>query len=271
MRQAELPTPIRVQAPFYAVKRFIARGLCHPLIGRSISMMFGDRIPSNGCVINTSSKAIVPSVKAALFWGFYESAEVRLVKAYLRKDLDVIELGSSLGVISCHILRKLEPACRLVCVEANPDLLLPLQENINQNCKGKRATVVHGAITSGSDGMALVNLTLAEDNTASHIALDDSLKEAVRVPALTLSNVLRDKRIEGDFALVSDIEGAEVNFIENDEGALRKCQQMIIELHESRWNGSVLTVNELRHALEQLHGFRLGSHYGPVCVFERSL
>src|ERR1700730_12780210 len=100
MEQAEVSTPIRLRAPLFSVKRVIARIICHPLIGRIISLVFRDRIPSRGSLIHTKDKAVVPSVKAALFWGLYESAEVRFVKEFLRSDLDVIELGSSLGVVT---------------------------------------------------------------------------------------------------------------------------------------------------------------------------
>lgn len=260
--------PIRLQARFFRLKRLIAGIMCHPLVGKVISAILRNRIPSDGCVINTDSDAIAPSLKAALFWGIYESAEVRFVKEYLRSDLDVVELGSSLGVVSCQILRKLKPGARLVCVEANPHLLGTLQENLKQLSSGHDVSVVHGAVTNPSNGLS-VQIVLGADSTASHVIEDNGVQEGVPVPALTLSNILRDNQIAGSFSLVSDIEGAEVCFIENDSVALRQCEQVLIELHETSWAGHTVSVDRLRRRLEEVHGFMMRASHGPVCFFER--
>jgi FkbM family methyltransferase len=260
---------IRLRARFFGIKRLIAGIMCHPLVGRLISIVFRNRIPSRGCVINTDCEAVTPSLKAALFWGLYESSEVRFVKEYLRNDLDVIELGSSLGVVSCQILRKLKPGLRLVCVEANPHLLKTLRQNLEQQSSGHDVTVVHGAVANPSSDNSSVHFALAVDSTASHVASDDGPLEAVSVPALTLSEILRANHIDRSFSLVSDIEGAETSFIESDDVALRRCEQILIELHETSLDGKAISVDRLRQRLEEAHGFILRHSYGPVCLFER--
>jgi FkbM family methyltransferase len=266
--QLESLTTIRLRAPLFSVKRFIAKALCHSLFGQAIAKIFKERIPSGGCVIHTGSSAVLPSIKASLFWGIYESAEIRFVKKYLRDDLDVIELGSSLGVVTGHISRKLKPDARVICVEANPYLLETLRKNVEENCNGRSVNIVHGAVTDKAEGRTTIDLFIGDDNTASHTGVDPS-RAFVTVPALTLSDVVRGQNIRRDFALVSDIEGAEVSFIENDKAALLNCKQIIIELHETIWKGSTVTVDRLRLLLESVYGFRLLANHGPVCVFER--
>lgn len=269
LMQADTITSIRLRAPLFSIKRFVARVLCHPQVGRIIALIFRDRIPSRGVVIDTGSSSVEPWVKASLLWGIYESAEVRFVKKHLRGDLDVIELGSSLGVVTSQISLKLHPQKRIVCVEANPALLETLQKNVSRNCSGRNVTIVHGAISDAESESGFINLAIGEDTTASRVTEQVS-KNSVRVPALTLKKVLESQSITGDFVLVSDVEGAEVNFIGNENDALRHCQQMIIELHETDWKGTLLTVEQLRSRLERLHGFQLVESYGPVCVFARS-
>jgi len=126
------------------------RGLLRPLyrasLGRVLGALFRDQIPCEGCVIDTSDEVIAPRVKAKLFLRGYEHDEIRFVKRHLRRDLDVIELGSSLGVVAAHIARKLDPGRRLVCVEANPALLKSIWTNVHQNAPHARLDVVSGAV-----------------------------------------------------------------------------------------------------------------------------
>ena len=116
--------------------------------------MLHDRITSAGCDVDTSHAAISPSIKASLFWGLYESAEIRLVQRYLRPDLDVVELGSSLGVVACHIRRILSPDRRLVCVEADSSLLPILTSTLQRNACAGNLTIVAGAIDYRARGSA---------------------------------------------------------------------------------------------------------------------
>jgi FkbM family methyltransferase len=268
----ELPleegTAIKLRAPLFSLKRLVGQVLCHSFVGNIISFIFQDRIPSHGFRIHTASAAVQPWVKASLFWGMYESAEMRFINKYLRPDLDTVELGASLGVITSEISRKLNHSRRIVCVEANPSLIETLQKNINENCVDRNVRVVHAAIYDSGTKEGFVKLAFGDDNTDSRIT-ETFLKNSVSVPAMTLNTVLETQGISDDFTLVSDVEGAEAAFIENDDGALRKCQQVIIELHETNWRGALLTAEHLRGRLERRHGFRLVESYGPVCVFER--
>jgi len=128
--------------------------------------------------------------------------------------------------------------------------------------------VVHGAVANPSNGLS-VQIVLGADSTASRVVEDKGFQGSVPVPALTLSDILRDNRITGRFSLVSDIEGAEVCFVENDAVALRRCEQVLIELHETSWAGQTVSVDRLRLRLEEAHGFVMRANHGPVCLFER--
>ena len=71
-----------------------------------------------------------------IFWGFYESAELRLIRKHLPATLDVVELGGSLGVVAAHIGQRLEPGRQLISVEANPALIEALRTNITRSASG---------------------------------------------------------------------------------------------------------------------------------------
>ncbi len=251
-----------------AAKRRLVEWICHEAIGSVVRRVFGAGIPSRGLRIDTEAPGVSDRTRAEIFWGAYESTEVRYVRRYLHRDLDVVELGSSLGVVSCQIARHLERRCRLVCVEANPNLIPALERNLARNAPDRSTIVLHGAIdydtTRNSAPLRLSSLT-----TSSRLASAASDHDTVSwVPTTTLRRVLATTAL-GPFALVADIEGAEAGILFHDAEALELCQQIVIELHSVEFDGSRLSPDDLAARIEHL-GFRAGPAYGPVRVFERT-
>jgi len=54
----------------------------------------------------------------------------------------------------------------------------------------------------------------------------------------------------------------------HDADALLLCQQIIIELHETRTSDPDFPVEDLLAMIVE-HGFDLRARHGPVCVLER--
>lgn len=261
----DLAQPVRPR--LLRAKQAAAWAGCQPWVGDIFARLLNNRIPHRGCTIDTSSKAVSASVKARLLWGLYESAETRFVKQYLRDDLDVIELGSSLGVVASHIAKKLRADGRLICVEANDRLLESIARNVKANTTGAKLTLVHAAAYYGDEDAQVIGFHRDADSTASAIASPGG-QALDLVPALTLEALLGRFGVE-DYALVCDIEGAEAGLIAREAAGLARCQQIIIELHDAVWNGLAVTVEEMCGKLRDTHGFILRDRYGPVCVFER--
>lgn len=248
-------------------KKNVFRVLYRPSLGRVFAALFRDQIPCQGCVIDTSSEVVVPRIKAKLFLRGYEYEEITFVKRYLRPDLDVVDLGSSLGVVAAHIACKLGPERRLVCVEANPALLECIQTNVHRNAPHAQVTIVYGAVEYPADRRACVRLALGFDNLVSRV-VEDGSQEWIPVPAITLSRILLEHGLD-DYALVSDIEGSEAGVIEQGGEALAHCQQIIIELHHTTRAGRRVTIGELVRTLQEKHGYRIREQLGSVFVFER--
>ena len=253
---------------FAHAKALLARVLCHPFVGTILGQVYRNRIPSRGCLIDTGG-TMSPIVNAYLFWGLYESAEIRFVQQYLRRDLDVLELGSSLGVVACHIARRLDQGRRLVCVEANGELLSLIKTNLDRNVSGTTPTILHGAIDYSVPVGTAVPLALGDTNLTSVTAHNSEMLETTATaPAITLGAVLRQHSID-DYALVADIEGAEAGMLLREEEALTRCRQMIIELHRTEFNGQVFSAAELADVIMRRHGFAMQAVHGPVYVFEK--
>lgn len=252
-----------------SAKARLAAVLCSRFSGRLLGALYHDRIARQGVVIHTSAEVVSPVVKASVFWGIYESAEIRFVRHYLDSTLDVVELGSSIGVVSSHIARRLDAGGRMVCIEANPLLLPVLRQNLAANAGHISVDVVHGAVVYGVDSPS-VSFELAELSTHSQLA---DAAEAVRggrrvtVPSITLADILDDRAITR-YALVCDIEGAEAGLLERDTSALAECRQLIIELHDTTYDGRPVTVGSMLRRIEEL-GFERRDGYGSVFVFGR--
>lgn len=92
--------------------------------------------------------------------------------------------------------------------------------------------------------------------------------ESVRVSKVSLQQVCMQYGLK-QFGLACDIEGAEVGFILSDNEALKKCQQIIIELHKTDYQGREYSIDELCEIIHHKHGFSLRARRAGVCVFER--
>ncbi len=254
------------------VKRFVELALSHPALGRLVGALLRDDIRIRGCRIDTSGDVVAPAAKAALFFGLYEKSEIRFVRRHLARDLDVVELGASLGVVSSHIAQHLAPQRRLVCVEANPRLLERARANVLRNAPGASVAFVHGAIDYSRGGGDTAAFSLSEGNLSSRLASPTTVGTVVSVPRVTLTGVLREHGLT-EYALVSDIEGAEAALLLADRDALQGCRALVIELHDAEVEGQRVGVEDSIRTIESL-GFILRDRSGigragPVCAFVR--
>jgi FkbM family methyltransferase len=245
------------------LKRLVASVIQSGPIGDAISWFYGDVIPFHGIPIDVSQSGIPAANKAALWWGMYESAEYRFIKAFLFPNLPVIELGSSIGAISSAIAGQLDHGQRLICVEANPFLIPQLRKNLVRNASHLSAEVIHAAVCYEGES---VRFGISANNLTSSIPGDPGA-ETTTVPAVTLKALIAQGD-RGPYQLVADIEGAEIAFLLHDAESLRSCQVMVLELHHTQANGATHTPTDLEHLIERL-GFHITARYGTVVACQR--
>lgn len=256
-------------SPAKGLKQTIASALCQPFIGRTLAFLLHDRIPCRGGLVDTSSRLVTPKIKAMLFWRIYESAEIRFIQQYLRPDLDVIELGSSIGVLASQIRRRIDDERKLITVEANPELAEQIKINVNLNTPGAQLSVINKAIDYDPSGRRAVAYSAGNSTLAGHIAEQNGDGSAPHVKTTTLAQICEEYLPGKPYVLVSDIEGAEAGIALCELDALKFCQQMIIELHATVFNREVLSIEQLSMMFIDRHGFVLRDHYGSVYVFEK--
>ena len=67
------------------------------------------------------------------------------------------------------------------------------------------------------------------------------------------------------------VEGSGIEILLNEKDALKKCSQLIIELHQTSYQDIDYRVNELARIIEDRHRFNLIEHQGSAYYFERSI
>jgi FkbM family methyltransferase len=241
-----------------SLKTRFVKAVCHPRIGRALVGATGGRARCRGARFDVTTWE--PHLAAALMYRLYERAEARFAVKYLAGSTRVLELGGNRGVVSSVLLQKLPADAQLVSVEANPGLVPDLQRNLARNSGGRRVQGRHLALSDGS-------LVLFD---ASRGALGSALSATAGepVPTTTLPQLL-DELGWDDFALLSDVEGAEASFVQGDGAGLERCRRMVIELHDTSYQDRPVTVGDMIDSLTQRHGFRLVERHRDVCVLER--
>jgi FkbM family methyltransferase len=243
------------------MKLTVANVLTSATIGRLIGSIFRNRIRNRGLVFDTADQIVSPKVKASLFFGLYESSEIRMIQGYVKGAQTVVDLGASLGFAGCHALKQMSLTGHYVAVEADPALIPSLKKRLDAHAAGRKVTVVNAAITD-TDGQAV--LARGDGTTRAGIG-----KEGIVVPSLTLSSLLNEHDIDGWYTLLMDIEGQENAIFETDAAALEKCTGAVVEFHPIQSGGTSLTPDDLRMKMQRL-GFRAIQSHGPVSFMERS-
>jgi len=198
-----------------------------------------------------------PDTIGAIVFGVYEYPERVLIEHWLPSDVDCIELGCSIGVISRVILKKLRADKRLTGVEASAPLLDLAKRNIAAAGFSARFNPVWGAVHYGSDSVAFaenadhIRGSVAVESTAGHTT----------VPCVTLAEAVAG--LSAPFSLVMDVEGSEFDVVANDSGSLANCRVIIAEVH-----GDTTRKAEFVEALNR-GGFDLAETKHSVSAFVR--
>ena len=262
-RDGNVMAGIRSHIPLRA-KLVFSDLACSDLAGRVTGTVLQHRIRHQGLVFDTRDPAFPPSMRAGMLWGIHEGDETRYIRRHLGGQATVVELGSSLGITGAHALVGMRPDGRYVGVEANPELLVPLRATLDDHRGGRSVVVRHAAIGATDGGTSRLTITGAP--ISSHLSSERGGDgREVDVPTMTLDGVLDAEGVTGEYALISDIEGAERFFILGDSRALDRCTRAVLELHET----DDASVEQLLDALVSVHGFEVLERRGLVVALGR--
>src|SRR4030095_11253575 len=218
--------------------------------GRSIEIR-GNTVEIDGCAFSLDSPVITTASKGKFMFDRYERPERNALQSFVDPDLPVIELGGSIGVVSCLTNRLLNNPKNHVVVEANPNLVPLLIENRDRNkCQ---FSVLPRVVGYGAD-----HITFYTDNnnfvvsSAVQTERCDQL-EAHDIRTINVDAILDENNFER-CTLICDIEGGESDLLQNEAEVLKnRVSTLILEVHE--WSLGKERVEEMLSELSDL-GFQ---------------
>jgi FkbM family methyltransferase len=205
-----------------------------------------------------------PTVRYLLARGRpYEQPECDLVRSHLVPGMPVIELGGCMGVISATIRATIGPSAPHVVVEAMSELARICEVNAASGAAPGATSVIVAAI----DYSGRTSVRFAPGPNAHSGSLAKPGESGVDVRAVTLSEVA-SRMPDGEFALVCDIEGTEVDLIARESSVLDRVRVLILETHPASYPDPQRALGLMQRRLEE-RGLHLRSTDGNVWCFLR--
>ena len=237
------------------LKGIVAKILCNSISGEIIGFILNNKIPFFSTItVLTDSSFISPYIKSLLFWRIYEGAEAKYVMKFINDEHDIVELGSSLGVIA-SLAGKYSGNKKIVCVEINSDLIPVIEKNLIYN-KVENYSIQNIAIGDSVDLWFTPGLHSSHGQVGQRVS-----DKSIKIKAVTLSELLKIEQIT-DYKLICDIEGSEIDILLSDPQSLKNCHTIIIETHKTERNGQIYQPADMKEIIINL---------GFVCVEERDV
>lgn len=193
-----------------------------------------ETIQIDGLTIALDHQSVTSAVKSYLLRG-YESEERQLIDHHLSPDMNILEFGAGMGLVSCYANKRIGEGRRHLVVEPNPHLLDLIERNRDANdCS---FDILHGAYSPTEEPIKLfINPHFLSSGTTDRRHASSN-GETVEVPGLSVSKLVRMSGVD-QFTLIADIEGAEYTLLEHERELLESsCRMMIIEFHETPTGG----------------------------------
>lgn len=241
------------------IKVLIAKLLVNNFTGYFLYLYFNGKIPFHNLVIQINNNIIKKKIAAALFFKTYETSEIRFIHKYLKNYRGtIIELGASIGVMSSYVAKN-NPNAKILAFEAD-ERFLPIIQNNHKINNITNVTAFNEII-----GVSGYEFSIGEDNTKGKIQKTNK----VSTSNVNLNAILESKKIDADFVLISDIEGAEYFVLfESNPAVFKNCSLLIMELHDIEINGKLIQPELMISKIKAL-GFAIIAQYAGNIVAKK--
>ncbi len=142
----------------------------------------------------------------------------------INENATVVDIGANIGCFSLLAARK---ASRVIACEPHPQNLAVLDKNIIRNNVQNVETVAHAI--SGNNGAASLVIP-DDDGFVGRYSLHPGRgTRTVEVDCITLSGLIREKRIDEIDLMKIDCQGSEYEILYESKDVLGRVRQIIVE------------------------------------------
>ena len=171
--------------------------------------------------------------KLLMKFNLHEMREIKLSE-YLIKDMDTIEAGGGIGLMSLYIKRKINDS-KLIILEPNILFHPIIKKNLKANNFNLNSiTILNKALSIGKSKK--IKFIQQQNPFANKLEskkeiLNYSIKRnEIEVETISVKEIINHHNLK-DFQLVMDIEGEEYNVFLEDNEWLNNCKCIIYECH----------------------------------------
>jgi FkbM family methyltransferase len=194
---------------------------------------------------------------------YFDPEELAALESRMRNGFTFVDVGANVGAYSLFVAAKAGPKARILAIEPQPDVFDRLTYNIRQNPFGTIKAVA--CAVADKAGELTLFLDPRNKGESSVKIVGPSQAETVRVPAVTLLDLLREEGFTKVDAMKLDVEGAEDLILDpffRDAPETLYPSFVIIEDGRGQWQ------SDLPQLLEG-KGYRLLVHTRLNLLYER--
>lgn len=197
---------------------------------------------------------------ARIFFGFYERAEIKLIKRYIKNYVNVLEIGGGIGITAKYCFKynnKIEKYHIIEPYSINLELIK------SQNFNFEKINLIQGCVSNDDKKLEYLNFEYSQSvlNKIDKSNIHGKIVSSERVKIFNERNILKFLG-EKKFLLLIDCEINPSIFISKNNELFKNCLGIICELEEIEKypieEQIKLIENEKFHLLQRL---------GRVCYF----
>ena len=192
----------------------------------------------------------------AIYGGFYEADELKLVKNRLSPDDTVMEVGTGLGLLSAYCAKKIGND-KVYTFEANPALESAIKDNYALNQVEPQLDI---CLVGDRTGVA--DFYVGQNFWSSSIYDKAQGAKPITVPVINFNEKVRE--INPTFLLL-DMEGGEYEFVKYAD--FYNIKKLMIEIHN--WILTPEQIKFVKHSLAESGFYLVEAASSEELYFER--
>lgn len=224
------------------------------------------QIDIDGVKVSIRHSPLSAKLRRRLMRGFYETAERELIGAFIRRGDQVLEIGASVGIVTCFLAKSVGNDGRIVSVEANPSLRSHFELQLWLN--GVQADLLDALCCplwnqSIPESLLSQSFIAAKNTLSGRIARTGPGTSGIRW--ITAEVACSETRLEPT-ALVVDIEGTEAVWTEHSPQFPKSLRTIILEVHPH-----LIGVKQAGRVVQVVvdEGFHMAGIRNQVFAFQR--